>query len=160
MGIQQLVPNEDIADQATTHLYQRKIGSILYPGIISRPDIAFTAARLSNFLTNPSPDHIAAANRCIQYLYSSRYLAIMFDGLNNTKDKAFKAYTDSSFADDQQDRKSTQGYLFTLFGGPIIWKSGKQIMVITSSTEAELLALSTAGKEAIAAIRLFWDICL
>ena len=83
----------------------------------------------------------------------------MFDGLNNTKDKAFKAYTNSSFADDQQDRKSTQGYLFTLFGGPIIWKSGKQIMVITSSTEAELLALSMAWKEAIAAIRLFQDVC-
>ena len=160
MGMQQLVPNEGIADQATTHLYQRKIGSILYPGIISRPDIAFTATRLSNFLTNPSPDHMAAANRCIQYLYSLRHLAIMFDGLDNTTEKAFKAYTDTSFADDLQDRKSTQGYLFTLFGGPIAWKSGKQLTVTTSSTETELLGLSTAAKEAIAAIRLFRDIRL
>ena len=159
MGMQQLIPNEGIADQATTHLYQRKIGSILYPGVISRPDIAFTAARLSNFLTNPSPDHMAAANRCIQYLYGSRHLAIMFDGLDNTE-KAFKAYTDASFADDQQDRKSTQGYLFTLFGGPIVWKSGKQPTVTTSSTEAELLGLSTAAKEAIAAVRLFRDVRL
>jgi len=160
MGMNHLVANEDIADQATIHLYQRKIGSVLYPAVITRPDIAFTAARLSSFLSNPSPDHMAAANRCIQYLYGSRHLAIMFDGLNNTEDKAFKAYTDSSFADDQQDRKSTQGYLFTLFGGPIAWKSGKQTTVTTSSTEAELLALSTAAKEAIAAIRLFRDVRL
>jgi hypothetical protein len=160
MGMQQLVPNEDIADHATTHLYQRKIGSILYPAVISRPDIAFTAARLSSFLTNPSPDHMAAANRCIQYLYGSRHLAILFDGLNDTEEKAFKAYTDASFADDLQDRKSTQGYLFTLFGGPIAWKSGKQPTVTTSSTEAELLALSTAAKEAIAAVRLFRDVRL
>src|SRR5947199_10167254 len=50
-----------------------------------------------------------------------------------------------------------QGYLFTLFGGPIAWKSGKQTTVTTSSTEAELLALSTAAKEAMAAVRLFRD---
>ena len=162
MGTHQLVPNENIADHAFTHLYQRKIGSILYPAIITRPDIAFTAARLSNFLTNPSPDHMAATNRCIQYLYGSRHLAILFDGLNNNAedDKAFKVYTDASFADDIQDRKSTQGYLFTLFGGPIAWKSGKQSTVTTSSTEAELLALSTAAKEAIAAVRLFRDVRL
>ena len=61
---------------------------------------------------------------------------------------------------DQQDRKSSQGYLFTLFGGPIAWKSGNQPTVTTSSTEAELLALSTTAKEAIATIRLFRDIHL
>ena len=155
-----LVANEDIADHATTHLYQRKIGSVLYPAVITRPDIAFTAARLSSFLSNPSPDHMAAANRCIQYLYGSRHLAILFDGLNNTEEKAFKAYTDASFADDLQDRKSTQGYLLTLFGGPVARKSGKQLTVTTSSTEAELLALSTAAKEAIATIRLFRDVRL
>jgi ribonuclease HI len=145
-----------MADHAFIHLYQRKVDSILYAAIITRPDIAKTAARLSNFLTNPSPDHIAAANKYIQYLYSSRHLAILFNG-RHTEEKAFKVYTDASFADDQQDRKSSQGYLFTLFGGPIAWKSGKQSTVTTSSTEAELLALSTAAKEAIATIRLFRD---
>ena len=156
---QQLVPNKDIADHAATHLYQRKVGSILYAAIITRPDIAWAAARLSSFLTNPSPTYMAAVNRCIQYLYGSRHLAILFDG-RTTEEKAFKVYTDASFADDLQDRRSTQGYLFTLFGGPIAWKSGKQSTVTTSSTEAELLALSTAAKEAIAAIRLFRDVRL
>jgi hypothetical protein len=61
---------------------------------------------------------MAAANRCIQYLYNSRHLAILFDG-RNADDKAFKVYIDVLFADDMQNRKSTQGYLFTLFGGPI-----------------------------------------
>jgi hypothetical protein len=159
IGTNQLVPNDNIADHATTHLYQRKIGSILYPAVISRPDIALTAAKLSSFLSNPSPDHMAAANRCIQYLYGSRYLAILFDSLN-ADEKAFKAYTDASFADDLQDRKSTQGYLLTLFGGPIAWKAGKQPTVTTSSTEAELLGLTTAAKEAMAAIRLFRDVRL
>ena len=84
----------------------------------------------------------------------------MFDGLKDPEEKAFKVYTDASFADNLQDRKSTQGYLLTLFGGPIVWKSGKQSTVTTSSTEAELLGLSTAAKEAIAAVRLFRDVRL
>ena len=105
--IKHLIANKDIADQATTYLYQRKIGSVLYLAIISRSNIALTAIKLSSFLSNPSLDYITAANRCIQYLYSIRHLVIMFDGLNNTEEKAFRAYTDASFADDQQDRKST-----------------------------------------------------
>jgi hypothetical protein len=40
-------------------------------------------------------------------------------------------YTDSDYAGD--DRKSTSGYVFTLAGGAISWKSSKQT-VTTSST--------------------------
>jgi len=76
MALQPLVPNESNDNHASTHLYQRKVGSILYAEIITRPDVARTAARLSNFLTNPSAEHMVAANRCIQYLYGSRFLAI------------------------------------------------------------------------------------
>src|SRR6516162_6396913 len=41
-----------------------------------------------------------------------------------------------------------------LFGGPIAWKANKQDTVTTSSTEAELLALSQTTKEAIFISRL------
>jgi hypothetical protein len=43
----------------------------------------------------------------------------------------------------------------TLFGGPIAWRANKQDTVTTSSTEAELLALSQTAKEAIFISRLF-----
>ncbi len=66
-----------------------------------------------------------------------------------------EVFTDASFADDLSDRKSSQGYLITLYGSPIAWQASKQPTVTTSSTEAELLALTTAGKEAIATMRLF-----
>ena len=41
-----------------------------------------------------------------------------------------------------------------LFGGPIAWRANKQDTVTTSSTEAELLALSQTAKEAIFIQRL------
>ena len=42
-----------------------------------------------------------------------------------------------------------------LFGGPIAWRANKQDTVTTSSTEAELLALTQTAKEAIWLGRLF-----
>ena len=41
-----------------------------------------------------------------------------------------------------------------LFGGPIAWRANKQDTVTTSSTEAELLALSQTAKETIYLSRL------
>jgi hypothetical protein len=48
----------------------------------------------------------------------------------------------------------------TLFGGPIAWKANKQDTVTTSSTEAELLALSQTAKEAIFISRLLKSLML
>ena len=58
------------------------------------------------------------------------------------------------------DRRSTMGILFRLFGGPIFWKSVKQSTVATSTTEAELLALSAGSKELLALGRLIHQIQL
>jgi hypothetical protein len=58
----------------------------------------------------------------------------------------FTGASDAAYADNP-DRKSSEGYIFSLFGGPIDWKAGKQKTVTTSTTEAELLALSRAAKE-------------
>ena len=42
-----------------------------------------------------------------------------------------------------------------LFGAPILWKSGKQATVTTSTTEAELLSLSASASELYSLKRLF-----
>jgi hypothetical protein len=45
-----------------------------------------------------------------------------------------------------------------LFGGVVGWRANKQDTVTTSTTEAELLALSQAIKEAIFAARLIKEL--
>jgi hypothetical protein len=42
--------------------YQKKVSSLLYIAIIIRPDVAFVAAQLSQFLTNLSKKYIKAVN--------------------------------------------------------------------------------------------------
>ena len=53
------------------------------------------------------------------------------------------------------DRKSLQGYIIKLFGGPIAWRANKQNTVTTLSTEAKLLALLQTVKETIFISKLF-----
>ena len=58
-------------------------------------------------------------------------------------------FTDSSFQSDRDDSKSVSGYIFTLNGGAIYWKSSKQNTVADSVCEAEYVAASDAAKEAV-----------
>jgi hypothetical protein len=61
----------------------------------------------------------------------------------------FLCSSDAAFADNESTRRSSDGYLFQLYRGAIDWRAAKQKTVTTSSTEAELLALSRTAKEAI-----------
>lgn len=51
-------------------------------------------------------------------------------------------YTDADWAGDRNDRKSTSGYVYKVFGNTVSWSSRKQPTVSLSSTEAEYIALS------------------
>ncbi|KAJ9536811.1 hypothetical protein OSB04_un000035 [Centaurea solstitialis] len=50
---------------------------------------------------------------------------------------------------DRDDFRSQSGYVFTLNGGAISWKSLKQDTIADSTTEAEYIAASDAAKEAV-----------
>ncbi|CCE30649.1 uncharacterized protein CPUR_04498 [Claviceps purpurea 20.1] len=87
-----------VADKATIKKYQEKIGSILYTAIMIRPDVAFAASKLSQFLTNPGPEHMRAADQVIRYLVLTKHLALCFGGVGEMR--AIQIASDASCADD------------------------------------------------------------
>jgi hypothetical protein len=111
------------------HLYQQKVGSIQYTTSITRPDTARAARKLAEHLLNLSPAHIDAADPVVSYLYGTQSLAIEYspDGDN------CEFSSDAAFAD-TEDRKSSERYLFKLFGGAVDWRVTKQKSVTTSTT--------------------------
>ena len=152
------IRNSGTATKQKIYAYQQRVGSINYAAVITRPDIAFACSKLSEFLTNPSKIHLAAADRVIQYLAHTKHLSIKFDATVTNPQSIFMASSDAAFADDPDTRHSSHGYAFMLYNGLIDWKASKQRTVITSSTEAEFLAISSAGKELIWWGRFFEEI--
>jgi hypothetical protein len=144
--------------------YQGKVGSINYATVQTRPDAARAASHLAEFATNPSQQHQDAADQAILYLDGTRYYAIEYSAsavnqeIAYTHQKTLEIASDASFGNCATTRRSSEGYLFKLFGGPIDWVSVKQKTVTTSTTEAELLALTHAATEALWWNRLFEDI--
>jgi len=59
-----------------------------------------------------------------------------------------EGYVDADFAGDLDQRFSTSGFVFFVYGGAVAWSSNKQKSVATSTVEAEFMASSTAIKEA------------
>ena len=110
----ELFPREGIALAFGISQYQRKVGSILYMAVNTRPDIAFAASRLARFLTNPGLEHQLAADRVILYLQRTQGLGLQFGSEDD-----FIVYSDTSFANNTLDWKSSQVYTMKLFGGLI-----------------------------------------
>eukprot|EP00253_Pinus_taeda_P016507 PITA_16507 len=58
-------------------------------------------------------------------------------------------FVDVDWAGDLDQRRSTSGYVFNLFGGAVSWMSKKQSVVALSTTEQEYMAATHASKEAV-----------
>ncbi|EEA18572.1 hypothetical protein EYB25_008686 [Talaromyces marneffei] len=153
MSREELLPYEGTATYKSQHHYQRKVGSIMYAAVSTRPDVAFAVSRLARFLSNPGPKHHKAADKVLCYLERHRAYALRLGGGED-----FSVSTDASFADNTLDRKSSQAYVMTLFGGTIGWQANKQDTVTTSTTEAELLALAQGVKEGKYVLRLLLEL--
>ena len=149
----ELKPRKGLATPSEINNYQRKIGSLLFAAITTRPDIAFATSRLARFMMNPGLEHHDGAHRVLLYLSNTKNRALEL-GAGDRLEVA----SDASFADNTEDRKSSQGYTIRLFGGLIAWKASKQDTVTTSTTEAELLALSQVAKEAMFTSRLLGEL--
>lgn len=161
MDITELKPpsnDEEVSDALRT-LYQQKVGSLLFVAIATRPDIAFAVSRLSRFNLRPGKRHHEAADRIFHYLFHTQNYCIRYGG--EAQDlSSFICASDASFRDNTLDRKSSQGYIMKLFDGAVAWRANKQDTVTTSSTEAELLAISQTAKESIYLSRLMKTLTL
>ena len=60
-----------------------------------------------------------------------------------------EGFVDASYADDLDTRRSTTGYLFCMYSGPVSWRSTLQPITALSTTEAEYIGITEEAKEAL-----------
>ena len=140
--------------------YREAVGMLNYLVTCTRPDMAYAVSALGRFVTKPGPRHWRAVKRCLRYLQGSADRGLCYrrptDGPNAPLD--LYAECDADFAGCDDTYYSTSGYVFMLAGAPISWISKRQTVAALSSTEAELVALTEACREAIHLRRLMREL--
>jgi hypothetical protein len=125
------------------------VGCLSYLVNMTRPDLAFTYSQLSKFVQSPGPVHLAAAERALAYLRGTYNEGIKYCDPGEERRNKLTGWVDSDFAADPDTHKSMTGYLLSLNGGAVSWRSSRQGGVTLSSAEAEFVAASQAGQEAV-----------
>ena len=131
--------NTDIIDPECQQKFQQVIRSLLYLMLGTRLDIAFAVIKMSQFLANPSQEHLDKAKYIFCYLVGMQNYCVVFDG---KKGESLQAFTNLDWASDLVKHWSTMGFFMTLASGIISWQSRLQKTVTLSSTEAEYMAMS------------------
>ncbi|CAN0870173.1 Retrovirus-related Pol polyprotein from transposon TNT 1-94 [Linum grandiflorum] len=125
--------------------HQQLVGKLIYLSH-TRPDITYAVSIVSQFMSDPTEEHMAAVIYIIRYLKKTPGLGLMFKRNNS---RIVELYTDASWASEVTSRRSTTGYCSYVWGNLVTWRSKKQSVVARSSAEAEYRALALGIQEAI-----------
>ena len=128
--------------------YANCVGCLMYAMICTRPDLAFAISIVSRFMSNPGRLHWEALKWVLRYIKGTIGYGLKFHSVETHTDQV-TGFVDSDYASSIDTRKSTTGYVFTLFGTAISWKAMLQSVVALSTTEAEYIAVTEAVKEAM-----------
>ena len=125
--------------------YKQIVGSLMYL-TATRPDIMYSVSLISRYMAKPTELHLQAAKRILRYLKGTFDYGIMYKKRSSND---LVAYTDSDYAGELDDRKSTSGYVFLLSSGAVSWLSKKQPIVTLSTTEAEFVAAARCASQVV-----------
>ena len=134
--------------------YQRLVGKLIYLSH-TRPDIGFSVSVVSQFMNDPTEEHMEAVNRILRYLKMTPGKGLYFR--KNTR-KDIEVFVDADWAGSITDRRSTSGYCTYVWGNLVTWRSKKQPVVSWSSAEAEFRAMALRICEGIWLERLMREL--
>jgi hypothetical protein len=101
--------------------YSQTVGSLMYLAGATRPDISFAVRKLSRFMSNPGTDHWHALERVMRYLQGTMSYGIHYSGQH----AVLEGYSDSNWISNADELYAISGYVFTIGGGVVSWRSCK-----------------------------------
>ena len=162
--------------------YRMATGELIYALVMARPEISFATTKLTQYGSNPALLHYQAVKTAFAYLNNA-----LDDGLiywrqhprmdlpdhplpiprSTTHDhlpypqhprNAPLTYADSDWGLDSTHRRSVSGFIIMLAGAAVVYKTHYQRAIALSSTEAEFVAASDAGKMTLYVRSLLHDL--
>jgi hypothetical protein len=122
--------------------YRSLVGALQYL-TFTRPDLSFAVNSLCQHMHQPTTTHMVAAKRVLRYIRGTLSHGILFQ----PGPLRLTAFTDSDWAGNPVDHRSTIGFLIFLCNNLLTWASKKQPTVSRSSMEAEYRALAIGAAE-------------
>ncbi|CAJ2671832.1 unnamed protein product [Trifolium pratense] len=126
--------------------FKQIVGCLMYL-TATRPDLCYSVCLIARYMERPTEIHLAAAKRILRYLKGTMKYGILYE--SGEVVIKLEGWTDSDYAGDSDDRKSTSGYIFKVGSGAISWSSKKQPIVTLSTTEAEYVAAASCACQAV-----------
>lgn len=123
--------------------YWSLAGALQYQ-TVTRPNLSYAVNHLCQHLQSHSVSHWVMLKRVLRYVKSTLYFGHI---LRPSWTSILHAYSDSDWAGDATDRKSTSGFAVYLRCNLISWVCRKQHTVARSSTEAEYKGLVDVAAE-------------
>ena len=136
-----------LSDAKRTKLYQHYVGILQFLTTWTRPDIGFATHELSKHQSNPGEVHEDALKYCVRYLAGTSNYGLVYRRVPKKADRLI-GFADSDWAGDTETRKSLSAHVFSHNSGATLWHCKQQQGVATSTSEAEFVSASTAGKSA------------
>jgi hypothetical protein len=139
--------SDDEGKEVNGTLYKQIVGSLRY-ACNSRPDVCHSVGIVSRFMQTPKLSHMQAVKRILRYIQGTSDFGVLYPNTDGRKGKLV-GYCDSDWSGDRVERKSTMGYVFTVYNCPISWSSKKQNVVALSTCEAEYISACYAACQGI-----------
>ena len=127
-------------------LFRTCVGKLLYLSL-DRQDIAYPTKELARGLKEPTRVHWTKLKRLARFIHGTSEAEVFIS--KDGSPENLQVYSDSDFGGCKDTRKSTTGIIAFAGGSPVMGASRSQAVIATSSAEAELYALSSAGSEAV-----------
>jgi len=102
-------------------LYKQMIGSLMFL-IATRPDLMFIVSLISKYMEHPTESYLLVAKRILRYVKDTIGFEVFY---KKEGDEELIDYTNNDHAGDQDDTKSTLGYVFIMNSGVVSWPTKK-----------------------------------
>jgi hypothetical protein len=151
--------------------FRQVLGELMYAYVICRLDIGYILTKLSQYSLHPAAIHYTCLRNIALYLRNTRDWGITYwrpqpldcflsGSLRpmNVVDQSLPVfpstddplqlvgYVDAAHATDTSTRRSVTGFILTVCGAAVCFRSKVQTTIATSSTEAEFIAAVSASK--------------
>jgi hypothetical protein len=139
------LPCDDGSKEVNGTIYRQMVGSLNYL-TTTRPDISYSLSLLSWFIMKPHESHWNATKGVLRYLKGTLDYGIKY---TDASDVELIGYSDSDWASNLDDRRSTTRYAFNIGSEVVSWSIKKNPTISLSSTEAEYKAFCAATCEVV-----------